>query len=457
MPRAIVVLAAALLAACGGDPAAGPADGGADGALCVGAAPALPGPGAGEPLLIGAEGVPRELLGAVEAPRFDEAFADLAASGFDTYVPPADDLLGYFLPPDALGPGAPPAERSCASAASPYRAAAGRLRVVAPAAALVPAAERAAALDAAALAVRLDALVATCLAGDDAGLAGWASFAAPAGGRVLAVEAGAPALDLANVGALAAAVRARSQRPLLLVEEPLPFTLAVDPAFAALPAERRAAMTADFWSGVAATAPTADWYGFTVAPVPLSWDLGVGGDWVLEAAARAPQARPLAALQGCGAADLGGTGRRPEAPEARYQAFDAVLHGARGLLWSGQGAMALVPDHELWDGIRATARELRDLAPLLDAPRTPLRATGADLVDARLVDGVIWAVAALRSDWDSALIVEVPPPPAGAATSFSLWVPGRATPLITVAYAPGALVSLALDRWGLQVFAITYC
>jgi hypothetical protein len=451
------------LIACGTDPAASANDGG----VC--APPTLPA-ATGETILIGAAGAPVSLFGPVDAPRFAEVFGDLAESGFDVFFPyfgthedasgqTSTDHYFYFLPPDALGADLPPAATSCATAFNPYAAAAGRLRILFPAYALV-ADDGQAPLDQAALGRRLDAFVATCLGGDPSVLAGWDSFDEPVNNLIASQYDDTPGtFDLDNVGSLAAVVRARSAAPLFLIEAAVPLALELFPDLAALPEATRAAIAADFWAGVARTVPTADWYGFDIYPVPLTSDLGVVGDWVEQARVHAPAARPLAVLQGFGLDDLGnGVGRRPTPAETRFMAFDALVHGARGLLWYGQSAMAIDADPALWDALRAVAREVRELAPVWSAPAATVATEPAAVaVDARVVGNVVWLIAVNRSDSETTLMVGIPPPPAGGAGSYAVYVPGSGAPVATGSLATGSRLSLALEAWGVQVVAITYC
>lgn len=58
--------------------------------------------------------------------------------------------------------------------------------------------------------------------------------------------------------------------------------------------------------------------------------------------------------------------RYPNAAEVRFMAFQAIVHGATGLLW--WGLHTTPPESGLWDSIAATTRELTTLAPALAAP-----------------------------------------------------------------------------------------
>ncbi len=62
---------------------------------------------------------------------------------------------------------------------------------------------------------------------------------------------------------------------------------------------------------------------------------------------------------------------RPTYAESRFMAFDAIVHGARGLLW--WGSQYLGRGSELWGDLLRLGRELSDLQPVLSAPDAPFR------------------------------------------------------------------------------------
>jgi hypothetical protein len=60
--------------------------------------------------------------------------------------------------------------------------------------------------------------------------------------------------------------------------------------------------------------------------------------------------------------------RYPTPVEYRAQAYIAIAHGARGLMWYGgsvTGGLYLNPKDGNWDYLKTLARELRDLSPVL--------------------------------------------------------------------------------------------
>ena len=79
-------------------------------------------------------------------------------------------------------------------------------------------------------------------------------------------------------------------------------------------------------------------------------------------------------LQGFGWADLEKDpdadarlrGRRPNATESRFMAYDAIVRGARGVLY--WGTHCVEKDSALWTDLLEVVRELADLEPVLAAP-----------------------------------------------------------------------------------------
>ncbi len=85
-------------------------------------------------------------------------------------------------------------------------------------------------------------------------------------------------------------------------------------------------------------------------------------------------------LQGFGWEDLLKEGglhetryRRPTAYELRFMAYDAIVHGARGVLY--WGTSQIEKPSRLWSDLLALVRELADLQPVLAAPVAELRPT----------------------------------------------------------------------------------
>ena len=63
--------------------------------------------------------------------------------------------------------------------------------------------------------------------------------------------------------------------------------------------------------------------------------------------------------------------RYPTPVEYRAQAYIAIIHGAKGLMWYGgsvTGGIYLAPEEGHWDYLKKLARELRDLSPVFMSP-----------------------------------------------------------------------------------------
>jgi hypothetical protein len=59
----------------------------------------------------------------------------------------------------------------------------------------------------------------------------------------------------------------------------------------------------------------------------------------------------------------------PTRHEMRYMAYDAIVHGATGLIWYGPFDTKSDNNHiEFWDNLKLMASELRDLYPVLTSP-----------------------------------------------------------------------------------------
>jgi len=65
--------------------------------------------------------------------------------------------------------------------------------------------------------------------------------------------------------------------------------------------------------------------------------------------------------------------RRPNAHELRFMAYDAIVHGARGILY--WGTAQIEKPSQLWKDILVLGRELSGLQPVLSAPEAILRPT----------------------------------------------------------------------------------
>jgi hypothetical protein len=90
--------------------------------------------------------------------------------------------------------------------------------------------------------------------------------------------------------------------------------------------------------------------------------------------------------------------RAPTWPETRFMAYDAILHGAVGIVYWGGHYEDQASD--IWQSVRRIARELSDLSPVLVARERPaVSVEGQGIIAAgRRVDGKLWIIAVNESD-----------------------------------------------------------
>lgn len=70
----------------------------------------------------------------------------------------------------------------------------------------------------------------------------------------------------------------------------------------------------------------------------------------------------------------GADGRYPTPEEYRAQAYIAVIHGAKGLMWYGgsvTGGMFLAPEEGHWDDLKKLVGELKEMSPVFMGPAEP--------------------------------------------------------------------------------------
>jgi hypothetical protein len=103
------------------------------------------------------------------------------------------------------------------------------------------------------------------------------------------------------------------------------------------------------------------------------------GDYTYRMQAAAPAKPVWMVLQGFGWHDLREgssqppeTGRRPTYDETRFMAYDAIVHGAKGILY--WGTHSVEKPSPFWTDLTRVARELSQLHPILAAPRETLSA-----------------------------------------------------------------------------------
>lgn len=334
--------------------------------------------------LLGAAGAPQPLFGPASAPTFTEAFASLAADGFNRFVPvfltdesgAGTDHFTYFVPQAAFPEevfGPMPAELMCDGPSNAWLAAQGHLRIDLPAYLLLADQLTTAPVDPLLVRQRYEAFVSACLAGDTTQVGGLYMYDEPANAYMSSDCCdGDPAsrFELGNVGVLADVGRDVVGAPVMIVEAPAPFFLPLVADAWGIPAGDIPSMVETFWTGVDATAPSADLYGFDVYPVDLITDFGPIVEYIGHGQTRSPSATPIVVLQGFGmddmGIDLGTPGRRPSRAETRAMAFTAVAAGAGGIYWYGQSALVL--EDTLWADVREVARDLRHLSGIWALP-----------------------------------------------------------------------------------------
>ena len=88
--------------------------------------------------------------------------------------------------------------------------------------------------------------------------------------------------------------------------------------------------------------------------------------------------------------------RAPSWEETRFMAYDAIVHGATGIIY--WGASYEKQQAPIWDHLRRMARELADLTPVLVSPeRVQVKAEAPVTAIARRVQGKVWVIAVNES------------------------------------------------------------
>jgi hypothetical protein len=90
--------------------------------------------------------------------------------------------------------------------------------------------------------------------------------------------------------------------------------------------------------------------------------------------------------------------RAPTWAETRFMAYDAILHGAVGIIY--WGASYEDQESDIWNSLRRIAGELAQLSPALVAQERPAVkvSEGPVIATARRVDGKLWVMAVNESD-----------------------------------------------------------
>ncbi|MHB0958138.1 MAG: hypothetical protein ACYC0X_11710 [Pirellulaceae bacterium] len=111
--------------------------------------------------------------------------------------------------------------------------------------------------------------------------------------------------------------------------------------------------------------------------------------------------------------------RAPTWEETRFMAYDAILHGATGIIY--WGASYEDRDADIWVSLRRIASELKELTPALVSPDVvDIEAESAEdavIVTGRRVEGKLWILAVNERDTEVEAKLHLP----AGAESFMLW------------------------------------
>ena len=111
--------------------------------------------------------------------------------------------------------------------------------------------------------------------------------------------------------------------------------------------------------------------------------------------------------------------RAPTWEETRFMAYDAIVHGATGIIY--WGASYEDRDSDIWDSLRRMASELKELIPALVSPEVvnveAESADGAVIAMGRRVEGKLWVLAVNERDTEVDATIQLP----GPAESLERW------------------------------------
>jgi hypothetical protein len=420
--------------------------------LCSSSLPAVD-----EGFIICAAGAPISLFGDVDAPRFEAVFKSLKAQGFNYFMPifhisenKASDHFVYFLPPGVLPE--LPREKTCAGRFNPYLAAQGRLKILFPGFVLVPTEQWSGPMKEADFRKNLSLLLAANSPGGRSVLGGLENFDEPAQSYVLGQYQVPPVrFEMNNVFALAGQVRKQTKAPIFICEAATPTLFKLG----WLPKEKERETVNWFWQQARRTAAACDWYGFDVYPVGFGLELTSVGEYVRNAQAIAPGKKIFAALQAFGSKEMGtGEGRRPNAVETRFMAYDAIINGADGVFW--WGASSLRGDLSLWSAICGVAGELRRLSGVLTASQFPVKASDAAVeLTGRHLSGRYYVIAANTTEKARKFSFTLPQP-AAKSTEYSVHDALSGQPLAGGPFGKATAFSSNLPGYGTRVVVITF-
>jgi hypothetical protein len=103
-------------------------------------------------------------------------------------------------------------------------------------------------------------------------------------------------------------------------------------------------------------------------------------------------------LQGCGWVDFDGlfgkkdpNGQRPTYEETRFMAYDAIVRGARAILY--WGTHATDKNSQVWRDLLGVIREIADLQPVIAAPDAATQPKVKSGIFFGMLDGGVYALA----------------------------------------------------------------
>jgi hypothetical protein len=160
--------------------------------------------------------------------------------------------------------------------------------------------------------------------------------------------------------------------------------------------------------------------------------------------------RPLIVLQGFGWHDLtaGSTERRPTTQETYFMAFQAIVHGAGGVMW--WGANFIESSSALWKAITSTSRVINTISPWLVQPDSAVsvRASGVETLLKAPISGY-------------SLLLVVNPSPSSVQTRITLAAPKPYTIIENLGWSQPPVVTKGsfthnLEGYGVRLFSVRF-
>ena len=199
------------------------------------------------------------------------------------------------------------------------------------------------------------------------------------------------------------------------------------------------------------TGDLADSIGTYIYPVPFSPLSSVGKAVDRVRALQPSQLRPLVGLQGFSLRDTNQNpgGRKPTAQETRFMAFQAIVHGAGGLIW--WGANFISSESTLWTAIKQTSRDVSTISGWLVEADSPFQIQAA---------GVETLLKQPIANGDTYLLIAVNPQDTSQNVEFSLLAPKTIKTAREIFTQQQAAVSEgrfteSFEAYGVRVYEIT--